>query len=41
MGALLVHGVGYQFQYLPSKLLTKKQDSNMRAQFLKSVASVK
>jgi hypothetical protein len=41
VGMLLVHGVSYQFQYLPSKPLTKEQDNSMWAQFLKSVASVK
>lgn len=41
LGVLLAHHVSYQFQYMPSKLLTKEQDTKVWAQFLHSIVNIR
>ena len=41
MGVMLLHHVSYQFQYMPSKPLTKEQDATLWAQFQQSIVSLK
>jgi hypothetical protein len=41
MGIVLLHQVSYQFQYMPSKPLTKDQDAKMWTQFQESIVSLK
>ncbi|MBO3272960.1 hypothetical protein [Hymenobacter defluvii] len=41
MGIALLHHVSYEFQYMPSKPLTKDQDAKLWAQFQQSIVSLK
>jgi hypothetical protein len=41
MGIVLLHQVSYQFQYMPSKPLTKDQDASLWEQFQQSIVSLK
>ena len=41
MGALVVHGVSYQWKYMPSRPVTKVENTKLWAQLVESIVSVK